>query len=789
MYTFQKAHAVWGEHLTHEYNQFLGFHCQIQISDQKNITFAIAARNYYRLYINGDMIASGPARTAEHYCRVDEISISAMGTIDVAIEVASFSTPERYCNDCTLEPGMLIAEISDEKGNILTYTGDGNWKYAELLSRDSLVETMSHSREIIEVYHLDNTSFDWRQGKADMHAPIFLKEEITYLERRSPKSTYQPIPFQKLFDVCDIIPTNGNETDSNIELARIINPKWYAYLPEEKCFLKSLVNEKDMPFTGTYHKFRNHTAIDFTPGQHPSAFVWEIDRSEVGFIDFCTAVEKETVIDIINSDYLETNGSVKSNSYVTRYYLQPGSYHLTTFEPKLTKYIKMIFRTEGQVTFSAPLLLDYTYPATDECYFQCSDGDLNRIYDAAKRTMRLNTMDIFMDCPQRERAGWLCDSYFSSFGAWQLFGDLSVEKDFIENFMLTNPDNMWNAFFPEVYPSSKTDPANPGIRSWSFWLIAELADYYERSGDREFIEKCRERVSRFIEGMLSLRGKSGLLENMVCMFVDWSISNRSFCLEPISVPCNCLVVYILEKMAVLYQRADWKQTADEMRKIIEDMDTSVGIFGGGGDSAELKNGKLERGECATESGIALELWSGFHKNDKKYIREFVEKMGPAPILPANPNIGKANLFIGLMIRFDVLARLNEIETLIRDWKALYLPELNIGTETLFESLNDVSGCHGFNGATGALMTNKILGLGQPHQLTKSVVIEPHPCRLKWANGAAKCADGPIRLRWSADYEEHIFDMTLSLPEGWTYELKLPFELNGWTVQLNGVTIK
>lgn len=793
MYSFQKAQAIWGPNLTHEYNQFLGFYRQISVQNPEKITFAIAARNYYRLYINGDMIASGPARTAEHYCRVDEITITVSGNIDIAIEVASFSTPEHYCNDCTMEPGMFIAEIKDSKENILAYTGDGSWKYSELLSRDSVVETMSHSREIIEVYHLDSTSFNWRLGLGEMNMPVISDEKIHYLERRSPQATYQPISFQKLFDVCDIIPTNGNETDSNIELARIINPKWYAYLPKEKCFLKSLVNEKDIPFTGTYCKYRtNHASpwtVEFHPGKSPSAFVWEIDQSEVGFIDFTVSVEKEATIDIINSDYLETNGSVKSNSYATRYHLQPGTYHLTTFEPKLTKYIKMIFRTEGQVTFTSPTLLDYTYPATEECYFQCSDGDLNRIYDAAKRTMRLNTLDIFMDCPQRERGGWLCDSYFSGMGAWQLFGDLSVEKDFIENFMLTDPNQMWNAFFPEVYPGSKTDPSNPGIRSWSFWLIAELADYYERSGDLEFIEKCRERVSHFMEGMLSLRGESGLLENMVCLFVDWSISNKSFCLEPISVPCNCLAVYILEKMAVLYHRPDWKHAADEMRKIIEDMDTSVGIFGGSGDNAQLKDGKLERGDCPTESGIALELWSGFHKNDKKYIRDFIEKMGPAPILPANPNIGKANLFIGLMIRFDLLARLNEIETLIRDWKALYLPELNIGTGTLFEGLNDVSGCHGFNGAAGALMTNKILGLGQPKQLTKTICIEPHPCKLKWASGAAKCSDGPIRFHWSADYEEHIFDMTLSLPENWTYELKLPFELNGWTILLNQEEIR
>lgn len=798
MYQFFKAKAIWGSQLSQEYNQFLGFHRSLFLSSPLTLTISIAARNYYRLYINGDMIANGPARTAKHFCRVDEITLTLSGKVDIALEVAAYDSPEHYCNDCTLESGMLTAEVRTPDQTVLAYTGDELWHYFELSYRDSYAETMSHSREIIEVYHLDETSYQWRFGVGKYQKPVILNEPITYLERRSPYPTYQPFLFPMLLDVCDIVPSDGKETDSNLEIAKIFKSEWYASLPKENCFLNSLINEVEAPFTGTYHYeasmagfypvtsavSQSDRAIKICPGEHPAAFIWALNRSEVGFLDLQLTVEKNTIVDFINTDYLENNGSVKPNTYITRYTLQPGSYHLTTFEPKLVKYLKLIFRTKGTVNFSVPKLLNYTYPASEDCFFLCSDHDLNSIYRASKHTLKLNTLDIFMDCPQRERAGWLCDSYFTSTGAWQLFGDLSVEKDFIENFMLTDSDEIWNAFFPEVYPASKTNPSDPGIRSWSFWLIAELADYCERSGDIAFIEFCRKRVTHFIDGMLSLRGESGLLENMDCLFVDWSLSNKNFCLEPISIPCNCLAVYILEKMAHIYQNSDWEQAAAAMRKIIEDLDSSVSIFGGGGDSAKLLDGTLQRGDCPTESGIALELWSGFHRKDKKYIRDFAERMGVSPLLPADPNIGKANLFIGLMIRFDVLAKLDEIEALIRDLRALYLPELSIETETLFEGVTEKSGCHGFNGAIGAIITNKILGLGQPKQLTKMVCIEPHPCRLKWAKGAAHCTDGPIRFQWSADYEEHIFDMTLSLPEEWNYELKLPFELNGWTILLN-----
>lgn len=87
------------------------------------------------------------------------------------------------------------------------------------------------------------------------------------------------------------------------------------------------------------------------------------------------------------------------------------------------------------------------------------------------------------------------------------------------------------------------------------------------------------------------------------------------------------------------------------------------------------------------------------------------------------------------------------------------------------------------------MTNVILGLGQPREYDKTVVIAPHPCNLAWANGTAACSDGKLALRWDADYESHTLHMLLHVPQGWSYEVKLPFELNGWTVTINGKTFE
>lgn len=827
MYMVTAARPVWGEHLSNEFNQFLGFHTRITYDGP--VRLAIAARSYYRLYIDGKFVCSGPARTAEHYCRVDEIHADLSGTSDIAIEVAAISKPEKYCNDCTMEPGLLLCEITNESGNVLSATGDTScsqmdllsetqdvqqerseengrrdvsektegeitgtsWSYTELSYRRSLAELMSHSRGVLEYYDLTPQSYDWMYGKGPEDSwrnPAVLEEKVQLLERHTPYPTYQRIPMDALTGLGDIIgPENSGNAEPEMSIARFMNPSYFAILPEENCFTDQLKREKTIAFSGTIRR-PGGGQIVIAPGEHPVSLVWERRESELGFIDFDITVREECTVDIINSDHRSMYGLIRGNTYASRYHLQPGTYHLTTFEPKLTRYIKMILRTSGEVQLSQPVLLEYTYPDDHRNYFSCSDGDLNRIYDGARRTLRLNSLDIYMDCPQRERGGWLCDSQFNGPGSWMMFGDLSVERDFIENFMLTDPDVCWKGFFPEVYPGVHRTPEDVGIRNWSFWLITELYDYYHRSGDREFIDQCENRVDRFITGMLSLRGESGLIENLGSSFVDWSLSNQSFALEPISIPNNCLAVCLLERASELYGRQDWKEAADQMRSIIEALPLSKISFIPSGDAGIFENGQLRRGNCRTEAGMALELWCGFHLDDKSYIQKFVNALGTTPEYRPNPNVGRSNLFIGLMIRFEVLARLGRIEQLVKEWKDIYLQELRDGSGTFFENIHGLSGCHAFNSETGALIVNHVLGLGSPMQYNKTVVLNPHPARLRWANGTAYTPDGTIFMEWSSEPDDHKLDIRLQLPETWTYVFDRPFELSGWQVTINGQEI-
>ncbi len=116
-----------------------------------------------------------------------------------------------------------------------------------------------------------------------------------------------------------------------------------------------------------------------------------------------------------------------------------------------------------------------------------------------------------------------------------------------------------------------------------------------------------------------------------------------------------MAVCLLERAAEMYRKPEWAKdgagNADGHLKVsraagrfLEQMETLL----------SWKMGRLHRTGVKTEAGMALELWSGFHLENKVYIQQFVNALGPCPEYRPNPNVGRTNMFIGMMIRLRCL---------------------------------------------------------------------------------------------------------------------------------------
>ena len=111
--------------------------------------------------------------------------------------------------------------------------------------------------------------------------------------------------------------------------------------------------------------------------------------------------------------------------------------------------------------------------------FESKDETESEIYRASVRTFRHNALDIFMDCPSQERAGWLFDSYYTAKAEYSFTGKTLTEDAFLKNYILGGERTQGDGMLNMCYPS---DVFSKGfIPQWSMWYIIEADEYkYEK---------------------------------------------------------------------------------------------------------------------------------------------------------------------------------------------------------------------------------------------------------------------------------------------------------------------
>ena len=794
-YTFKKARRIFyplsGAEAAERNKEAVNHYCfykEIRLDgDVTDAVFALTGRNMYRLYVNHELVMHGPARTAHGYCRVDEVDVSLYlqeGLNSIGVEIMVYGDVYGgYSNDSTLEPGMFIGELTVD-GQVVCATGADEWQVCRLKARAPHAQRISHSREAAEVYFLDDEYHSWTMGRADFVPATRMDESDapTYLTHEALQPTLREYPVNQLVEYgsCFI-----QQDQPLTALFYEKHSPYYASLSERP--LEDCRRTEECTFNGVSVKRQgDHLHIN---GEGDTFVLFDGGESHVGFIAMEFSCDHDGVVDIVHSELLNPDGSIPYyHDVVTRLHVSAGDDHsFVTMEPCLARYIKLYFRGTGDVKLYSLSMLDYAYPDEMRSGFQCSDDNINRLYNAAKKTLILNTMDIFMDCPERERGGWLCDSLWTARAAQMMLSDTRVEKEFIENFLLTPADGMFHSFFPEAYPGQKPDyKAMTGITTWTFWLMAEFVEYVERTGDFAFRDEHADRIAAFVKGSRDFIGTSGLLENLPWLFIDWSMSNWGEYQQPISTAANALYAYVMVRLGRLYHNSDWISMGAHIRRILwetirESSELGFETLTTFPDSFEMgSDGKLHGRGKVSESGMATALWAGLFPpgNAPRMDDTVIGRMGPAPTYAPDPMVGKSQLFIGLCIRLDLLARMGAYDKMYEDMLTIYEPQLREGPGTLWENqiIDTSSRCHGFTAHAGVHLMRDVLGIGFPvygEDSSKRITIAPHLMDLRFARGTVELAEGIVSVYWK--YDGKSFILQASLPAGFEADVILPRE--------------
>jgi alpha-L-rhamnosidase len=770
--SFVSAKPIWPKGRETEKNLFVGLRASFKAPAQERVILRATGATLYRVCLNGHFLGHGPARGPHGYYRMDEWDLTDKlqpGANVVAFEVAGYNVNSYYLLD---QPSFLQAEIVAD-GKVLASTdGHGTpFTAAILKERVQKVQRYSFQRPFSEVYRLAPGYDRWRADAASTfdEAKISAQPAKALLPRRVSYPDYvvrQPSWLVSQGQVRTGVKADAPWKDRSLTA---IGPKLGGYPEKELATIPSL--ELQTVANATNHPINQ----PWTPGESLilQSNAWQIvdfGCNLTGFLGAQLNCRSRTRL-FLTFDEILSDGDVDFKRLgcvnIIEYDLQPGKYELESFEPYTLRYVKLIV-LEGDCEVQNLSLREYAGAAVWQAHFAASDERLNRLFAAGRETFRQNALDIFMDCPSRERAGWLCDSFFTSRVAQDLCGDTRIEKNFFENYLLPPkfahlPDGM----LPMCYPADHNDGVF--IPNWALWFVVELEEYLARSGDRETVDALKPRVLRLFDYFKKFKNEDGLLEKLESwVFIEWSDAN-SF-VQDVNFPSNMLYAKALDAAGKMYGLPELVEDAERMRETIRRQSFEAGFFA---DNAKRVNGKLQTTTNRTEVCQYFAFFFEVAKPEthselwQRLIRDF----GPQrKQTKAFPEVHPANAFIGNVLRLELLSRYGLCQQLLDESLAyqLYMADR---TGTLWENDGAYASCdHGFASHGGVhVLYRDVLGLQQVDTVNKNVQLRFTDSRLDWCEGCLPTADGPVELRWRKEGGKLVYEATV--PAGYTVRIE------------------
>jgi alpha-L-rhamnosidase len=749
---FASAQPIWPEGRETDKNLTVGFRTTFAAPAGQSVILRAAGATLYRVWLNGQFLAHGPARGPHGFYRMDEIDLTerlAKGTNLLAIEVAGYNANSYYLLD---QPSFLQAEVVSE-GKVLASTAGSGAAFSATILKERVqkVQRYSFQRPFTEVYRLTPGFDAWRTclDASIEEAKCAVTEAKASLPRRVSFSEFSRRGATAL--VCSGELVTGLKVDPPWKDRSLtqIGPALGGYPEKELATIPSL--ELQTVANATNHTANRSLAADETLALGPKAFhIVDFGTNLTGFVGAKVVCRSKACLfftfdEILSGDDVDFKrlGCVNALAYE----LEPGAYQIESFEPYTLRYLKA-FVLEGEGDLSGLYVREYTCPDAARAHFAASDERLNRLFAAARETFRQNAVDIFMDCPSRERAGWLCDSFFTARVAKDLCGDTRIERNFLENFALPPKfAHLPEGMLPMCYPADHNDGVY--IPNWALWFVLELEEYHQRSGDDELLETLRPRVLKLLEFFKQYRNSDGLLEKLPSwVFVEWSKANEF--VQDVNYPSNMLYARALEAIARLYNLPEHAHDADQMRATILKQSFDGEFFV---DNALRVDGKLQvtRNRSEVCQYFAFFFGVATPQSHPKLWQTLVRDFGPKRReTKAFPEVHPANQFVGNVLRLELLSHAGLCQQ-VADEAFGYWLYMADKTGTLWENDGDYASCnHGFASHAVRVLNRDVLGLAALDTTEKRVELRFTDSKLEWCEGSLPTPDGPVNLHWRRD---------------------------------------
>ena len=628
----------------------LGTNVLINAYLRKNLSFnhiRVASSNYFTCLLNGRVRQFGPKRTAKGYARIVDAVVSKKEEDSFFISILYYGFPS-----FDIEFQRFYFGIEFYKDGKLVGTSDDL-----LFKRD-------------ESYLSESCKYSFQRGLVERYR-FSSKKRLSSLEM---EETSSPIELQSANICC-----RYGET----------MPKLLKKSP-----FRGFDEIKDTPYLEydslkKLNRYNVRKEVLALPKSEYSSSLYSLERERTGLLHIRAQSKKRTKIYILFDEVMPGGKWIYARSNcndVIEVELDGVSCDFYSKVPYSLKYIRVL-KEDAAADVSVSLIAIENDSLTGS--LEIEDSKVRRIYEAAQNTFAQNSFDLFTDCPGRERAGWLCDSYFMGFAAKQLMGDRRLEREFLENYILSSCHDIPEKILPMCYPSDHKD--GTFIPNWAMWFVLELFAYYRDTKDEELLFLAKKRVFGLVSFFQDYENEMGLLEKLPgWVFIEWSKANDF--VSGVSFPSNMLYAQMLEEVGEYYNSPSLLEKSKHLKEVIYKNSFFEGYYH---DHAKRDEGGSLRtisediSETAQYYALFLEM-----PVSKEYRMKMIQDFGMN--VKENPlNIAKSNVFIGYFLRMFYLLREKKYQTLLKE-ATPYFYRMSLETLTLWEKDTETASCnHGF----------------------------------------------------------------------------------------------
>lgn len=196
-----------------------------------------------------------------------------------------------------------------------------------------------------------------------------------------------------------------------------------------------------------------------------------------------------------------------SNRPVSRWYLKKGMNQLHMFfNYDAMRYAFLIFRGKRGVLHDA-WLSSINYPMEEISSFHMQGNqEMKRLWDISVHTLRLCMLDGFLDSPSREQQQWMGDARWQAIYNAYISGDMRMERSLLYQFAQSQD---FEGMTASRYPDANIN-LSP-IPTYCLQWINAFRDYYDFTGDLEPVYDLFDHMIRAMRWFTAYEREDGLL--------------------------------------------------------------------------------------------------------------------------------------------------------------------------------------------------------------------------------------------------------------------------------------